>query len=216
MVSFLRFYVLSLEFKKKNKIYIHFTSKPQAELVEIGGGNTCLDWHLSANPRARESTCSGERVQHIPAPNPPPTLTFQTVVKTHLNPPSQNFPQNMNVESSKPLNAFFHSTKRLFRADVFELNENDPSLQLSGLSDQDFDRFNLLSLQDRTKDLKDWLKPIPFVEAANCCEEGCGRVLGLVNGRIPCMHCGVPFCSLHRYVQPTDISTLDRLMIDTR
>jgi hypothetical protein len=85
---------------------------------------------------------------------------------------------------------------------LFELNENDPDVIPSGLTDVEFDRFMELAPKQKQKDLQDWIKRINWEnDRLECFVAGCGKQLGLLNGRFNCYKCGHQVCLEHSLFQ---------------
>jgi hypothetical protein len=85
---------------------------------------------------------------------------------------------------------------------LFELNENDPNVIPSGLTDIEFERFMALPPKQKQKDLQDWIKRINWeTERSVCFVPSCGKQLGILSGRINCFKCGHQVCLEHSLFQ---------------
>ncbi|KAJ3301223.1 carboxypeptidase Y-deficient [Kappamyces sp. JEL0829] len=155
---------------------------------------------------------------------PFPTLA---VVEAHLatlhypglSPASQSHSPNSPFSSSaNPFANFIDQTKRLLQGskvaqptafqdvlagkDIFELNENPADLTPNGLSDEDYDRFLSLPAVTKMGNLQDWIRKTHWRKnAVQCHLDGCGKPLGLVNGRVNCARCGLETCNDHSRFQ---------------
>jgi rabenosyn-5 len=85
---------------------------------------------------------------------------------------------------------------------LFELNENDPDVIPSGLTDLEFEQFIQLSSHEKRNDLQNWIKRTGWEkDRVKCYIDGCDKQLGILNGRFHCYKCGHQVCLEHSLFQ---------------
>ena len=95
---------------------------------------------------------------------------------------------------------FFSTVKTFLDTTIFELNENDSDIIPSGLTDEEFDRFQRYSSAQKMGNLQDWVRT-KFKENESCNISGCSKSLGMVHGKVGCCKCGFQICNAHSLYQ---------------